>query len=217
MTTAAHEKFGCSMQIHAGIAMSNSPQIETRTYAYTLVTDGKEQAQERAALIRRNVDFLFQDWMAQPKRLRPQFERMKRYLAPGDTLVVWKLDRLGLDDADRLAFFEWLRSQRVTFECQSQTGTLTGFIVELRQSLRLSGPLAGDDGHVLRHLCELETQAAKLAKDLQSLDTDAAATADSVKALAGDVRKHLGFIARQIRFGEYSAALGRIDEIASDF
>ncbi|WP_062489332.1 recombinase family protein [Labrenzia sp. CP4] len=192
-------------------------EAETRTFAYTLVTDGREQAQERAALIRRNVDYLFQDWMAKPKKRRPQFERMKLHLQPGDTLIVWKLDRLGSDDAEMLSFLEWLRSRQVTLECLSQAGTLTDFIVKLRQSLCLSDPLAGNDGHVLRHLCELETQAEKLANDIQSLDTDAAATADSVKALAGDVRKHLSFIAWQIRFGEYSSALGRIDEIVSDF
>lgn len=192
-------------------------ETETRTYAYTLVTGGREQAQERAALIRRNVDYLFQDWSTELKLRRQQFDRMKRYLAPGDTLVIWKVERLGMDDADRLAFFEWLQSQQITLDCLSQAGTLTSFIADLRQSLRLSDPLARDDGHVLRHLCELEMQAAKLANDLQGLDAEAAATANGVKALAGDVREHLGFIARQIRFGEYSAALGRIDEIAGDF
>lgn len=195
--------------------MSNSHQIETRTYAYTLVTDGKEQAQERAALINRNVSRLFQDWTPNPNAPRPEFDLLKLFLQPGDTLIVWKVDRLGLEAPERLAFFEWLHDQQITLECLTEAVTLAGLISNLEYSLQQSDPMDGDDKASLRHLCELEARACKLAKDLEG--TEAAAQAENVKAMAGDVRRHLSFIAQQIRYGDHAAALGRINEIASDF
>lgn len=190
---------------------------DVRTYAYTLVTNGRGQAQERAALVRRNVDRLFQDWTTDPKASRPQFDRLKVFLQPGDTLVVWKIDRLGLDDADRLAFFEWLQAQQIALVCLTEAGTLADFIAEIRLTLWQADPMNGENKATLRHLCELETQAAKLAKALQGADAATAQDAEAVKAMAGDLRQHLKFISQQIRFGDYAAALGRINDIASDF
>lgn len=39
---------------------------------------------------------------------RPEFEKCLEYLRPGDTLVVWKLDRLGRQTKKLLELSEWL-------------------------------------------------------------------------------------------------------------
>ena len=190
-------------------------KMDTRTFAYTLVTNGRAQAQERAALVKRGVFRLFQDWTTDPKAPRPQFDLLKLYLQPGDTLFLWKVNRLGLEAPERLAFFEWLQGQQITLQCLTEAVSLPDLIAELEGSLRQSDPMQGEGKVPLLHLCELETCAGKLAKTLDG--TEAAKQAESVKAMAGDVRRHLSFIAQQIRYGDHAAALGRINEIASDF
>lgn len=37
---------------------------------------------------------IFQEKMSGTKRERPQLDEMLKYLRPGDTVVVWKLDRI---------------------------------------------------------------------------------------------------------------------------
>jgi DNA invertase Pin-like site-specific DNA recombinase len=47
------------------------------------------------ALKQYSVDQIFQEKMTGTKRERPQLDEMLKYLRKGDTVVVWKLDRIG--------------------------------------------------------------------------------------------------------------------------
>ena len=47
------------------------------------------------ALKQYGVDQIFQEKMTGTKRERPQLDEMLKYLRKGDTVVVWKLDRIG--------------------------------------------------------------------------------------------------------------------------
>lgn len=46
-------------------------------------------------------------------RQRPQLEECMKYLREGDTLVVWKLDRLGRSLSDLIGRFSWLSEHKV--------------------------------------------------------------------------------------------------------
>ena len=47
------------------------------------------------ALNKYRVERIFQEKMTGSKKDRPQLEEMLKYVRPGDTIVVWKLDRIG--------------------------------------------------------------------------------------------------------------------------
>jgi DNA invertase Pin-like site-specific DNA recombinase len=47
------------------------------------------------ALKQYGVEQIFQEKMTGTKRERPQLDEMLKYLRKGDTVVVWKLDRIG--------------------------------------------------------------------------------------------------------------------------
>ena len=44
---------------------------------------------------------------------RPELEHLKRALRPGDTLVIWKLDRLGRSVKDLISITDWLRDHDI--------------------------------------------------------------------------------------------------------
>ena len=55
-----------------------------------------------------------------PKPAVPQLDRMLDALGPGDTVVVWKLDRLGRSLQDLVALMDWFREMDVGFRCTTQ-------------------------------------------------------------------------------------------------
>lgn len=50
---------------------------------------------QRDAIERANCELIFEDKMTGTKAKRPGLSKLLRTLKPGDTVVVWKLDRLG--------------------------------------------------------------------------------------------------------------------------
>jgi len=190
---------------------------ETRQFAYTRRTERMKDPEELAALAKLPLSRLFHDTGKRSNSPRPQRNLLKLFLQPGDTLTVWKLDRLGFDAPELLKFLQWLAQENIRFVSLTETGSLADFISELKISLLQSDPMTGEGKVSLRHLCELEIRVAKLARALQDSKEHTAEEANALKAMASDMRVHLSFIAQQIRFGEHAAALGRIDEIASDF
>lgn len=78
--------------------MSNDTKYTGRLTGYMRVsTDMQEMAMQKSALIRYGVpeDRIFSDVMTGAKMDRAGLKRAIKVCWPGDTLVVWKLDRLG--------------------------------------------------------------------------------------------------------------------------
>ncbi len=69
-------------------------------YARVSKSDGSQTTEpQRHALIQAGVpqDHLYEDYASGKKEDRPQLESCLKALREGDTLIVWKLDRLGRD------------------------------------------------------------------------------------------------------------------------
>ncbi len=85
---------------------------------------------------------------------RPELERLKDALRAGDTLVVWRLDRLGRSLRDLIAWTEWLAGNAVSLhslteqiDTSSNTGKLTfhlfASLAEFERELIRERTLAG--------------------------------------------------------------------------
>lgn len=94
-------------------------------------TDDQNLNLQLDALIRDGVsdDDIFREHISGAARKRPQFENAKRALRPGDTLVVWKLDRVGRRIIEVLSFIEELDRNKIGFRSLTEaidTGTAAG-------------------------------------------------------------------------------------------
>ena len=75
---------------------------------------------------------IFIDKVSGSKSLRPELQKLKEQLRAGDTLVVWRLDRLGRNMKDLLESFKTLESLDVGFSSIQEnidTTTPTGRLV----------------------------------------------------------------------------------------
>lgn len=91
----------------------------TRLVGYARVsTDDQDLSAQIDALTRRGVlaDNLHQDRASGVANRRPGLALAFKDLRPGDTLIVWKLDRLGRDLIDLLTRLKWLRDNNIGFE-----------------------------------------------------------------------------------------------------
>ncbi|KXP08843.1 recombinase family protein [Tsukamurella pseudospumae] len=115
--------------------MSENPKSDgCRTIGYCRVstTDGRQKSDmQRDALRRAGVTVLFEDHCSGAKTSRPDLDRCLAELEPGDTLVIWRLDRLGrslphlLDVVGELSDRGiHLRSLHETIDTSTATGRL---------------------------------------------------------------------------------------------
>lgn len=77
-------------------------------------------------------DDVFQDIMSGAKGDRPGLEQMLRFVREGDTVVVWKLDRLGRSMTHLIETMKFLEDKKVGFEsiCEKiDTSTITGKLI----------------------------------------------------------------------------------------
>lgn len=75
---------------------------------------------------------IFIDKMSGTKSERPELTKLKEQLREGDTLVVWRLDRLGRSLKDLIDWINYLDSQKVSLKSLQEsidTGTSTGKLV----------------------------------------------------------------------------------------
>lgn len=70
---------------------------------------------QRNALMCAGCEQIFEDKMSGTKSERPGLKRALKCLKRGDTLVVWKLDRLGRRMKHLIALTEELRAKRCQF------------------------------------------------------------------------------------------------------
>lgn len=79
-------------------------RVSTQEQTLNLQTDALQQA---------GCERLFTDKVSGVKAHKPEFERMMSYLRAGDTIVIWKLDRLGRSTRDLIELVEDLSQKGV--------------------------------------------------------------------------------------------------------
>jgi DNA invertase Pin-like site-specific DNA recombinase len=72
------------------------------------------------ALEKASCKKIFREKVSSAKRERPQFERMLDQLRAGDTIVVWKLDRLARSTRHLLETMEAIREAGAKFQSLSE-------------------------------------------------------------------------------------------------
>ncbi len=76
------------------------------------------------ALNKYGVDSLYQEKVSGIKEHRPEWEKCFAYARPGDTIVVWRLDRIGRGHTDLLKIVSEMEDRRIELK------TLTGMTVD---------------------------------------------------------------------------------------
>jgi DNA invertase Pin-like site-specific DNA recombinase len=71
---------------------------------------------QRDALTQAGCDRIFEDTTSGARAERPGLDRMKEQLRSGDTLVVWRLDRLGRTLRNLIEWVTWLESEGIAFK-----------------------------------------------------------------------------------------------------
>jgi len=100
---------------------------------------------QRNALMSANCDLILEDKISGKSRDRPGLKKALRTLGQGDTLVVWKLDRLGRSMQHLVMLTEELRERGVNFR-------------SLTDSIDTSTPMGRFFFHVMGALDEMERE-----------------------------------------------------------
>lgn len=79
-------------------------------------SDDQCLALQRDALLKVGCDRVFSEKISGAKADRPELLAVLAYLRPGDTLVVWRLDRLGRSLKDLLTIVEDLNARGIQFK-----------------------------------------------------------------------------------------------------
>jgi DNA invertase Pin-like site-specific DNA recombinase len=125
-------------------------------YGYARVsTDDQTPALQLAALKAAGCKTVFKDeGISGAVSNRPALRRCLNKLAPGDTLIVWKLDRLGRSLRDLITMLDDLKKRGVKFRSLTEAidadtptgravGQMTGVLAELERSLLSERTRAG--------------------------------------------------------------------------
>lgn len=80
----------------------------------------QETALQLAALRGFGCELIFEEKISSVAKQRPAFEACLAELQPGDTLVVWKLDRLGRKTVELISLVESLSQRGIGFVCTTQ-------------------------------------------------------------------------------------------------
>lgn len=130
-------------------------------YGYARVsTDDQKADLQIAALKKVDCDFIFTDIATGASSRRPELTRCLASLRAGDTLIVWKLDRLGRSLSHLVAVLAELQGRGVAFL------SLTEAIDTASAAGRLMGHILGALAEFERALIVERTQAGlKAAKN----------------------------------------------------
>ena len=104
------------------------PNAKVFGYARVSTEDQNLDLQVKA-LERRGCDKIFKEKISAAKKRRRQRDLLQLHLRPGDTLVIWKLDRLGRSLKELIETVEWLEKHDISLESLTEkldTGTAIG-------------------------------------------------------------------------------------------
>ena len=170
-------------------------------FGYIRVSKGDQNTYLQIdALSNAGCDKTFTDKVSGSKASRPELDKMKTMLREGDTLVIWKLARLGRSSKNLLEWMEFLRANKITLVSITEgldTSTIAGrliyammaalaeadreTIVENTRAGLAAAKSRGRLGGRPKGLSEDKLQVAKTAKDLY----------DTGKYSIGEVAKRL--------------------------
>lgn len=134
---------------------------------------------QRDALAAAGCERVIVDQASGSLATRPGLEKVKEFLRAGDTLVVWRLDRLGRSLQDLIAWAMYLKEKGVALQSLSETidtATPTGQL-----TFHLFGALAEFERNLIRERTQAGLAAARARGRLggrpQALDADKRALA----------------------------------------
>jgi len=111
---------------------------------YARVSTGEQNLDlQRDALKNAGCEHLFHDEMSGAKAERPGLTQALQFLRAGDTLVVWRLDRLGRSLTDLIARMAELRERNIGFK-------------SLHESIDTTSPAGKLQFHIFSALAEFE-------------------------------------------------------------
>ncbi|EMV2851179.1 recombinase family protein [Escherichia coli] len=108
-------------------------------------TNDQNTALQRNALDSAECELIFEDKISGKTSERPGLKKVLRILSEGDTLVVWKLDRLGRSMRNLVLLVDELRQRGIHFK-------------SLTDSIDTSSPMGRFIFHIMSALAEMERE-----------------------------------------------------------
>jgi DNA invertase Pin-like site-specific DNA recombinase len=154
--------------------------------------------QQNEALTAANVTKTFSDTMSGARDDRPGLAELMAYVREGDTVVVWKLDRLGRNTLHILETVKALTDRGVTLV--SVTDGIDSSTAAGRMMIGVLGSLAEYERELIKERTALKraasrTNGTKFGRPRKVDDTEHIATAKRMKAdghTGRDIAKYLG-------------------------